>query len=413
MYICLEIMLPLFQVLEFAITDPHQNPLQVKVQSCLKNLCNIKKFSSLEGVTEQLLFDLMSSLLNNEATSSINIARNKENAECCTFLVRCSILINADNVDIKNVTPLIELYKSQLIAFFTRRDNHLPVTFFSNVLSIVWSGNWSLLPICLEQAFNPEIRPFRRALALKLLQVFYQNYRSLNSMSKSASKIFKKLETNLSTNISVLVESDEANNHEHFFQQLIILLTLIKKYHKMDKSQASDLMDWDSVQANILKIRPNIKFSLATKSSFNKFCSILNISSKQINAISNGQNIEHVPPSKKQKLDDSIVENVAVENGVDEISEDDDSKPKEKKYKTKAISNEKMKLKKQAKLLRMQAQEGFEAVSFSQMKMNTIESDDENIEDNEVQNNSVEDSEEKNEHKLKKKHKKRKHSVTE
>lgn len=411
MYICLEIMLPLFQVLEFAITDPHQNPLQVKVQSCIKNLCNIKKFSTMEGVTEELLYDLMSSLLNNDASSSINVARNKENTECCTFIVRCSILINPDNSEnIKNITPLVELYKNQLTAFFTRRDNHLPITFFSNVLGIVWHGNWSLLPICLEQAFNPEIRPFRRALGLKLLQVFYQNYRSLNTTARYPLKVFKKLETNLSTNISVLAESDEASDHEHFFQQLIVLLTLIKKYHKMEKSQIPDHMDWDLVQKNVLKLRRSIKFSLATKSSFNKYCAMLNLNPKQIAAQLNGDDNEAVP-SKKQKLQNNDEENPVEENGVhDESNADDESKSpneKDKKQKPKGISNEKQKLKKQAKLLRLQAQEGLESVSFSQVKMDTAENDNEDY----IENNSEE--EDTNEAKPKKKHRKRKHSVTE
>lgn len=55
MAIVLDMLLPLFTLLEFCIKDPHQKPLQDRVRSCLKTLSMIKKFKDIENVNEELL----------------------------------------------------------------------------------------------------------------------------------------------------------------------------------------------------------------------------------------------------------------------------------------------------------------------------------------------------------------------
>jgi hypothetical protein len=44
----------------------------------------------------------------------------------------------------------------------------------------VWDGNWALVPILINCAFHPEIRPFRRNQALDLLVAFFHNRRLRN-----------------------------------------------------------------------------------------------------------------------------------------------------------------------------------------------------------------------------------------
>jgi hypothetical protein len=48
---------------------------------------------------------------------------------------------------------------------------------FRAVLENVWDGNWTLVPLLINFAFEPAIRPFRRNQALDLLVAFFHNRR--------------------------------------------------------------------------------------------------------------------------------------------------------------------------------------------------------------------------------------------
>lgn len=52
MALALDMLMPLFALLEFSIKDPHQKPLENRVRSCLKKLSNIKKFKSIEDIND-------------------------------------------------------------------------------------------------------------------------------------------------------------------------------------------------------------------------------------------------------------------------------------------------------------------------------------------------------------------------
>lgn len=55
MAVALDMLVPLFALLEFCIKDPHQKPLENRVRACLKKLSTIKKFKDTEGVDNELL----------------------------------------------------------------------------------------------------------------------------------------------------------------------------------------------------------------------------------------------------------------------------------------------------------------------------------------------------------------------
>lgn len=55
MAVALDMLLPLFTLLEYCIKDPHQKPLQDRVRSCLKKLSTVKKFKDTEDINEELL----------------------------------------------------------------------------------------------------------------------------------------------------------------------------------------------------------------------------------------------------------------------------------------------------------------------------------------------------------------------
>lgn len=59
MALVLDMIVPLFVLLEHCIQDRHQKPLENRVRSCLTKLSNLKKFSDTEGVDEQIILDIM------------------------------------------------------------------------------------------------------------------------------------------------------------------------------------------------------------------------------------------------------------------------------------------------------------------------------------------------------------------
>lgn len=55
MSIIVDMIVPLFSLLEFCIKDPHQKPLEHRVRSCLKKLAAIRKFNDITNVDNNLL----------------------------------------------------------------------------------------------------------------------------------------------------------------------------------------------------------------------------------------------------------------------------------------------------------------------------------------------------------------------
>lgn len=59
MAIVLDMLLPLFALLEYCIKDPYQKPLYNRVRSCLKILSMVKKFKDTENIDEELLIVIL------------------------------------------------------------------------------------------------------------------------------------------------------------------------------------------------------------------------------------------------------------------------------------------------------------------------------------------------------------------
>lgn len=63
MAVALDMLVPLFALLEFCIKDPHQKPLENRVRACLRKLSTIKKFKDTEGVDNGLLTIILKVLI--------------------------------------------------------------------------------------------------------------------------------------------------------------------------------------------------------------------------------------------------------------------------------------------------------------------------------------------------------------
>lgn len=65
MAIAIDMIIPLFTLLEFCIKDPHQQPLKHRVQTCLKKLSMIKKFGDTTDVDDTLLMIVLKVIICN------------------------------------------------------------------------------------------------------------------------------------------------------------------------------------------------------------------------------------------------------------------------------------------------------------------------------------------------------------
>ncbi|KOC64165.1 Myb-binding protein 1A [Habropoda laboriosa] len=373
MAIVLDMLLPLFTLLEYCIKDSHQKPLQDRVRSCLKTLSAVKRFKDAENIDEELLIVILKALIEKgERTTSVYHEMSDKLAECCTFLVRC-----AQQADISTDT-VVKVYGENLTAFFKRRDCVLSPLLFKSILQLQWEGNWQLAPLLVDFAFDNTVRSFRRGYALEFLTVFYNNSRLVHLDTKH-SHIRKKMEKTLCRNtISIFqelsnmykVENEQiasTNGNEigkEVRQRYVcLLLTLLRSVYTHHLPQA---WNWNDV-GNLLKTyRAHVSLTKDTKAAYNKLAVQigipLNIQSKKIKnrqkAMMNGE-IKNTINNLEQL--DNIQENGNTQNDSDALA-----LKKNELKKNKSNQRDKRLLKKEARILREKAMsEGFESFNFS------------------------------------------------
>jgi len=409
----IDIMLVLFSLLEFCIRDVHQKPLENRVRSCLKRLSSAKKNVSLEGVTEETIADALKQLVEKGENTSgpIFLDMGPKVIECCTFLVRCCQRLIQHSASHsrqhKGTSPVVEIYKNALTTFFTKRDCLHQPGLFRSVLTSVWDGNWELVPVLINCAFDPKIRPFRQNQALDLLIAFFHN-RRLRTMPDVAQCIEPRLadtERLLSDNTVRWLQTQMADISEgqkstigHGVKQkfvhhlLTLLATVWQGYSPNNKGGPN--VDWSSLGSLLMNYRERNDLSGDAKSSFNKLARLLGIKWVPVKK-------EKKPTSeRKASVSDDLLcsnekgENVMDVNGGDKGSqkggEDGDEtlnskkQGKKEKGRHKNMSQNKAKLKKEARELRLASlSEGLENVTFSGLKMDL--EDDVETEDSEVE----------------------------
>ena len=148
MALALDMLVPLFALLEYCIKDPHQKPLENRVRSCLKKFSGVKKFKDTENVDAQLLTDVSKMLMEKgERSTAVCQEMGDKLAECATFLVRC-----VQQAGLPAET-LVQIYGENLTSFFKKRDCVLPAVLFKNALQLMWVGNWQLAPLLVSNNF--------------------------------------------------------------------------------------------------------------------------------------------------------------------------------------------------------------------------------------------------------------------
>ncbi|XP_072761085.1 myb-binding protein 1A [Anoplolepis gracilipes] len=376
MAVALDMIVPLFALLEFCIKDPHQQPLKHRVQTCLKKLSVIKKFEDTTGVDDTLLTTVLKALIEKGERSALICQEISENlAECCTFLVKC---IQQANLSSKNV---VELYSKNLVTFMRKRDCILSLILFKSVLQLCWEDNWQLALLLVNSAFDSNIRYFRRSQALELLIILYRNNRLLHMDTKYAD-VRIKLEATLYKNTidmcKELCDSHVSDNGQFILHNDVLvqkkvlqkfiglLLTLL---HAVYAHHLSQVWNWETMRTTLVAMYENQSiFSMDLKNVYKKLAKQLGIplamkSTKNNNQLNGSTDIALQNNSKQS--------NVTSQNGKTSGSKEEKETVHgnnvQKKKKKKNKQKEKQLLKKEAREIRAKTMsiEDIELFKFS------------------------------------------------
>ncbi|XP_034183243.1 MYB binding protein 1a isoform X1 [Osmia lignaria lignaria] len=399
MAVALDMLLPLFTLLEYCIKDPHQKPLQDRVRSCLKKLSTVKKFKDTEDINEELLTVILKALIEKgERTTSVYHEMSDKLAECCTFLVRCAQQANLAT------DTIVQIYGENLTAFFKRRDCVLSPLLFKNILQLHWEGNWQLAPLLVDFAFDSSVRSFRRGYALEFLTVFYNNGRLVHLDTKHLDirmKMEKKLCKNTINTLKELCNTNKIENEQSIQSNgsgvgkevkqryVWLLLSLLRSIHTQHLPEA---WNWEEIGNVLTQFKINVTLVKNAKAAYNKLAieigiplhtSVKKNKNKQTSTI-NGEINEELTNSVEQENVDLSQENGDTQTDTDITTLKKSELKKRKKSKNK--QKDKQLLKKEARMLREKAMsEGFESFSFSSFALSEEASKDESLQNGDSQ----------------------------
>ncbi|GLH00982.1 Myb-binding protein 1A [Gryllus bimaculatus] len=256
--VVLDIIIPLFELLEFCIKDSHQKPLENRIRHCLKKLSEVKQFSNIDGVSQRFIAAIFRRLLQ-KGERAAAVYQNMGGP-----LVQCSM------------------------------DSLLPLDVFKSVLSMTWKGSWKLTEEILSYAFNTDIRPFRRHQALQLLVVFFSNCKLITEASQKNLKTLKVMEEKLSENtvhifetvLKVKKSDSSLEVKEIFIRELLrVLFAVWQAHNKCEKEKTVSAMDWNAVRAVVSRYWKEKSFATDTKIALKKLANVLQISLSKKNVI--------------------------------------------------------------------------------------------------------------------------------
>ncbi|KAK4878297.1 hypothetical protein RN001_010803 [Aquatica leii] len=307
---CLEIMLPLLQVLEFSIRDDHQKPLLVRVRHCLRKLSNVKKFNSVEGITDTILGDLLSSLLEKGTKNSMLLQdMSNEISDCCVFIIKCA---QSDSLPVKTKKrcqgKVIDILIGAINVYFKQRDCLIPYYLFKSVFQLHWEGNRAFAPLLFDFVFNDDIRPFRRNQALDLLKLFYSNRRNDDAYNKFLMSVAEHEKKLCDDVIVMLRQSREIKQvKEKFVSNLFSLLRAMLSHSKPNQT-----VDWKMLGDKIREFRSHVPLSRDAKVTYNQLCRALQLSDtkkRKVNGFHHEErrrnSVDSVPKRLKMNLNKS------------------------------------------------------------------------------------------------------------
>ncbi|XP_067015674.2 myb-binding protein 1A [Anabrus simplex] len=376
--LCIDMIMPLFALLEFCIRDEHQKPLENRVRACIKKLSAVKRFCSTSGVDQRLLADVLTCLMDKgERPSVVYQEMSVQMSLCCTFLARCSQHLSQPK---ESTTPVEDVYKDALVIFFKKRDSLLPLSLFKSVLQISWNGSWSLASQLVEFTFDPEVRPFRRIQAVDLLQTFFHDRRLLSEPANkeklvALEKALSQHAVKLISGLASVGDATRAGVKAKFVQNFLQLLYAVWQFHRQVKVSG---MDWTALQKALNQFResPEPLSLCQVKSVFNKLAACLGIGlivgkkkflneqqTKSQKSSDGGDESDKEERGNSSSEDESSGKEVKENGAVSPSDEDDEDAEKRKKEKKEKRKREKKRFKEVAELKKKSLQMRIDAVS--------------------------------------------------
>lgn len=274
MDICLGMIAPLTRCLEFCLADSQFMELGNRVRKTIKLLTKIRKFSTTENVTIDVLCDYLKATIDKGSRSHFMFqALGDVITYFATFIIHCSQKIEVvkptSPVKCKNrSSPLVEIFKDALQNYFHQRNCLLPIIFFHNVLQCDWDGNYEIVPILVKNVFSNELRQFRRSEGLELIAGFYRSLKRCKPTSDKILKTLTDMETEFEYTLKNALQREDFEVKNNFFVVLKKLLKTMEDFHTSCQLQSS--IDFNALSEFISSSKGTVKIKNNNKTKSNE-----------------------------------------------------------------------------------------------------------------------------------------------
>ena len=292
--IAIEIMLALYDMLEFCVSD-ELKPLQTKVEKVLNKLTALKSYKCDDDLTESNMVNFIRSIVEKKTPVVSFDINNKLKNKCIVFLIASSQKLQLTGNNLSTVLSVCEEYVQE---FIKSRNPIVNITLLSEIVKLRWPAVWQLAFCLAEHGLNAQTRTFRRIQVVEILQVLYKNNDLHRSQMEATSKYLKKLEKFVRAYVMFLAESCQtAENHSaKELQTLLELLLLVQKTHMRHKTH-SCLAETEICSDYIQTIRKHTRLEAAQV--YHRYCAafklpIIRNNDALPNSSSNGNNSNDV-----------------------------------------------------------------------------------------------------------------------
>lgn len=250
---CLELLSPLFTLLEFAIKDPHQKPLQNRLEAVLKKLGGVKKFKDELHVTYLDLVTCCKELFERETSGLVCVEMAPALTECCGLLVRAAQLLPRDS----DGETLENVFGHLLNRFFKANDRKVPFSLFQSVLRMLWDGNWHLSERIMSLLLDPDLKLFKKFKLVELLEIFYKNDRLQSTATDDCKKAACSFESKFVKKFAkALAEYDTKKNTKllpTFYGRLQPYVQLAMQSKNRYRENCSPAPSWALVVSHLIQ----------------------------------------------------------------------------------------------------------------------------------------------------------------
>lgn len=373
MSITLEIMLALFNMIEFCTTSDLQS-LSVRVDRVLKRLLGIRSFETIDDVSEQQLAELIKSLVEKKVNPVMLSQHNQLLSKSFAFVISNSQQLTKPNSKKSNSSTL-DLILEYAKEFVRSRNPSVQFNLLQDIFKIRWTGVWQIAQCLAETGLQLSTRSFRRSQVMELLAQMYKNHGFLTQHTDPFNKINRLIEKTLQTYLTFAQNLPQFSPKE--FTSVVSLLCEMHRCHKMQTFKTT--LNWTQVGTQIQDIRK--KVVLVSIQAYATFCRYLGL--KLIKKVENGHAEVAVPVSAE-----TVDSDEPTQNGTTQHSDDKQNRKRKTETAT-TVDNKKQKKLKKTERLRI-ASAGFNGFSFGNVSTKELINSDEDVDA--VQASSNEDA---------------------